>query len=294
MRVLDKKGQIFGTMTPLKGQTWVYNEIYLNQKKDDDVWFETISWQDNPFLDEKEVKKLCQTLSGAELDARRDGKFTFANGLVYSNFDEQQNVIEPFNVPTEWYDNISIDPGFHNALSCHFYARDFDDNVYVIAEHFMSEKSVEFHAEAIKNIAKRLNWKTDKQGRLSALIDSAGLQKTLASSRSVVDLFYENGILTNPKVKKDLLVGIDKVRRYICSADGTRRLFIFKNCPNLIREIKAYHGGDDDVPVKTDDHSLDELRYYLMSLNEQKEEEYKTDLSQFKEKLLRQKRRKRL
>lgn len=294
MRVLDKRGQIFGTMTPLKGQTWVYNEIYLNQKKDDDVWFETISWQDNPFLDEKEVKKLCQTLSGAELDARRDGKFTFANGLVYSNFDEQQNVTEPFDVPTEWYDNISIDPGFHNALSCHFYARDFDGNVYVIAEHFMSEKSVEFHADAIKNIAKKLNWKTDKQGRLNALIDSAGLQKTLASSKSVVDLFYENGILTNPKVKKDLLVGIDKVRRFICSADGTRRLFIFKNCPNLIREIKAYHWGDDDVPVKTDDHSLDELRYYLMSLNEQKEEEYKTDLSQFKEKLLRQKRRKRL
>ena len=91
-----------------------------------------------------------------------------------------------------------------------------------------------------------------------------------------------------------MLVGIDKVRRFICSADGTRRLFIFKNCPNLIREIKAYHWGDGDVPVKTDDHSLDELRYYLMSLNEQKEEEYKTDLSQFKEKLLRQKRRKRL
>ena len=32
MRVLDKCGQIFGTMTPLKGLTWVYNEIYLNDK----------------------------------------------------------------------------------------------------------------------------------------------------------------------------------------------------------------------------------------------------------------------
>ena len=31
MRVLDKKGDLFGTMTPLKGLTWVYEEIYLNK-----------------------------------------------------------------------------------------------------------------------------------------------------------------------------------------------------------------------------------------------------------------------
>jgi len=34
MRVLDKKGDIFGTMTPLKGLTFLYDEIYLNKAKD--------------------------------------------------------------------------------------------------------------------------------------------------------------------------------------------------------------------------------------------------------------------
>ena len=38
MRTLDCQGYIWGTMTPLKGLTWVYNSIYLNKKNDPEVW----------------------------------------------------------------------------------------------------------------------------------------------------------------------------------------------------------------------------------------------------------------
>ena len=54
MRVLDKCGEIFGTMTPLKGLTWVYNTIYLNDKNDNEIWYEMMEWADNPFLSKKE------------------------------------------------------------------------------------------------------------------------------------------------------------------------------------------------------------------------------------------------
>jgi len=33
----------------------------------------------------------------------------------------------------------------------------------------------------------------------------------------------------------------------------------------LIREIKGYFWGNEDVPIKKDDHALDELRYYIMN-----------------------------
>lgn len=265
MRVLDKCGDLFGTMTPLKGLTWVYNTIYLNDRNDDEIWYENISWQDNPFLNKKEVEKLKDTLSEDELNSRCNGSFSFNGGMVYSNFDENVNVIEPFDVPTSWYDNISIDPGFRNPLSCHWYACDFDGNVYVIAEHYAANMSVEQHVECIKNICNKLNWPRTSNGYISALIDSAGTQKTLASNKSVVDLFYEYGILTNPKVNKDLFTGIQRVKSYIKNANGETKLFIFKNCTNLIREIKGYFWGKEDVPIKNDDHCLDELRYYIMS-----------------------------
>ena len=268
MRVLDKQGDIFGTMTPLKGLTWVYDEIYLNKSGNEEVWYEQIEWADNPYLSKDEIELLTSSMSKDELEARRYGKFMSSEGLVYSEFDENVNVIEPFDVPKEWFDNISIDPGLNNPLSAHWYARDFDGNVYVIAEHFEAKKSVEYHANVIKAICEKLGWPKGYNGMYNALIDSAASQKTLASEKNVVELFYDNGILVNPKVNKDLFSGISVVKRYIRSSDGVSRLFIFKNCVNLIQEIKSYWWGKGDNPIKKDDHCLDEMRYYLMTLNE--------------------------
>lgn len=287
MRVLDKCGDIFGTMTPLKGLTWVYNTIYLNEKNDDEIWCETMEWADNPFLSKREIESMTKSLPADEIESRRYGKFMQNGGMVYSEFDENVHVIEPFNIPLDWQDNVSIDPGLHNPLSAHFYAVDFDGNVYVVAEHYAAQKTVEYHAEKIKEIADRLHWKRDSRGFLHALIDSAAGQRTLASEKNVVELFYDNGILVNPKVNKDLFSGISVVKSYLKTADGKSRLFIFKNCVNLIREIKSYWWGDDDVPIKKDDHCLDELRYYLMTKPINKEKTYKTEIQKDKEKMAR-------
>ena len=286
MRVFDRRGEIFGTMTPLKGLTWVYSTIYLNDKNDKEIWCETMEWADNPFLSKKEIESMSKSFSSEELESRRFGKFMQNGGMVYSEFDENENVIEPFEIPLDWQDAISIDPGLHNPLSAHFYAVDFDGNVYVVAEHYAAGQTVEFHANKIKEIAKRLNWKMDGGGFYRAYIDSAAKQRTLASSKNVVELFYENGILTNPNVNKDLFAGISVVKSYIKNAEGRRRLFIFKNCVNLIREIKSYWWGDDDVPLKKDDHCLDEMRYYLMTKPQNREKLVKNEIQKDKEKMI--------
>lgn len=286
MRVLDKKGMIFGTMTPLKGLTWVYNEIYRNENNNDEVWYEEMEWADNPYLDKEEIEMMTKSLSGDELESRRYGKFMQCGGMVYSEFDENVHVIDPFDVPKEWYDNISIDPGLNNPLSAHWYARDYDGNVYVIAEHFEKGKDVYYHAQKIKEICRRLDWHYTN-GRISALIDSAATQRTLASSKNVVDLFYENDILTNPRVNKDMFSGINVVKRFLKDGEGRAHLFIFKNCVNLISEIKSYWWGDDDLPIKKDDHCLDEMRYYLMSISDRpKIDRKKNDVERDKKNLI--------
>ncbi len=288
MRVLDKGGEVFGTMTPLKGLTWVYDIIYLNANNDSEIWYEQMSWEDNPYLDKKEIEALEKTLSHDELESRKYGKFVGNGGLVYSEFDERINVIEPFNVPFDWQDNISIDPGLKNPLSAHWYCVDYDGNIYVVAEHFEEGKSVEYHAEKIKEISKRLGWKQTLKGMYGALIDSAASQKTLSALKSVSELFYDNGILVNTNVNKDLFSGINRVKSYFKNAKGESKLFIFKNCINLIREIKSYFWGNNDAPIKRDDHALDELRYYIMSRPENKQDEKKkTQIELHKEKLYR-------
>ena len=265
MRVIDKKGDLFGTMTPLKGLTFVYHEIYLNRKNDPEVWYEFMEWADNPYLDEGEIAMIEACLDENTLQTRRYGRFASAEGLVYPEFDEQVHVIEPFTVPKEWQDNISIDPGLNNPLSAHWYAVDFDDNVYVIAEHFAAGKDVDYHAQKIKEISARIGWKTDGQGRVRALIDSAAKQRTLASVKSVAELFYERGILVNPDVDKDMFSGIARVKSYLNTKNGLPNLYVFKNCTELIKELKGYYWGSGDLPKKVDDHALDEMRYYLMT-----------------------------
>ena len=265
MRLIDKKGDMFGTMTPLKGLTFVYDEIYLNKRKDSEVWYEFMEWADNPHLDKDEIEAITSGLSNEELLARRYGKFTSSSGLVYAEFDENVHVIEPFNLPKEWYDCLSIDPGLNNPLSCHWYAVDYDGNVYVIAEHFQAGKDVDYHAQRIKEISERLGWHKDSSGRIRAYIDSAAGQKTLAGMKSVSELFYEKGINVNANVNKDLFSGIQRVKGYLKGENGKPKLYIFKGCDNLIRELKSYWWGDNDRPKKTDDHCLDELRYYLMT-----------------------------
>lgn len=263
MRVFDKCGDVFGTMTPLKGLTWVYDEIELNEKNDPHVWCEYMEWSDNPYLDKEEIKAMTSSVSEQDQLSRRYGKFTVGEGLVYPEFDQSVHVIDPFDVPKEWQTNISIDPGLTNPTSCHFYAVDFDGNIYVVAEHFKAGQNVDYHVKKIFEIADEIGWKRDAKGRLTALIDSAANQRTLASQKSVAELFCEKGILVNTNVNKDLYSGIQRIKSLF--EQRPPKIYIFKNCVNLIRELKSYWWGDNDRPKKTDDHALDELRYFVMT-----------------------------
>ena len=280
MRVMDRRGDIFGTMTPLKGMTFIYNEIYLNRKNNPEVWCQFMSWEDNPFLSKQEIKLLEGALDGPSLDSRRYGKFSSGEGLVYPEFDPAVHVIPPFPIPPEWQDTISIDPGLNNPLSAHWYAVDWDGNIYVVAEHFAAGRDVDFHARSIKHICGLMGWKSDSKGRYCALIDSAANQRTLASSKSVAELFCDNGILVNTNVNKDVFSGICRVKEYLKRGNGRADIYIFDTCRNMIEEFLTYSWGSGDSPKKVDDHCMDELRYYIMSRPRTPEREERSPIAQ--------------
>jgi len=291
MRVFDKAGNIFGTMTPLKGLSWVYDEIELNCFDNPEVWCEHIEWADNPYLPKDEIELLLKSTSEDSQETRRFGRFHENTGLVYPEFDPAKHIIEPFDIPFEWQSNISIDPGLNNPTSCHFYAVDFDGNIYVVGEHYAKGKDVDWHSERIFELADKLGWHRDSSGRLHALIDSAASQRTLASSKSVSELFCSKGILVNTRVNKDMFSGIARIKELFNASP--QKIFIFKNCVNLIRELKSYWWGDGDRPKKADDHSLDEFRYFVMSQPEAAKAKTleKSAIARDKEKLFRELRR---
>jgi len=281
MRVIDRAGDIWGTMTPLRGMTWVHGEIYQNKNSDPEIWHQRMTWADNPFLKPSEIKRLEKTLDETTRQTRRDGLFASGGGLVYPEFDESLHVIPPFEISPSRFDRIAIDPGLVNPLSAHWYAVDDEGCVYVIAEHYQAGWTVERHASHILKRCAEMGWPHDNKGRVRALFDPAVNQKTLAGERSAADLFLRHGILPETKVCKDRWAGIQKVREYLIPREtfdttawprGKPRLLIFANCVNMIKEMRGYRYGSEnsglEVPVKRDDHAMDELRYYIMARSE--------------------------
>lgn len=275
MRIIDTRGDIWGTMTPLKGLTWVYDRIYINKFGNSEIKAFRMSWRDNPWLSSEEIIMLESSLPKDEREARQHGKFTALTGMVYREFDPDIHVIPPFDMPSDWAVGISIDPGLAAPLSCHFYASDYDGNIYVVAEHYECEWSIEAHAAEIHRIADSLDWPRDGSGRLRAIVDSAANQRTLSGERSVVELFYDHGLILNTKVIKDRWSGIQRVKQYLLPRPhpniktwprGKPKLFIFENCPMMIREMKGYRwASSGDGPIKRDDHAMDDLRYFIMT-----------------------------
>lgn len=280
MRVLDKRGDIFGTMTPLKGLSFVYDEIYLNPNNDKEIFTIFFEWADNPYLKRSEIKRLTSMLSPDELEARKYGRFTAGKcGMVYPEFAEFKHVVEPFTIPLDWQRCLSIDPGLNNPTSCHWYAVDGDGNVFVVAEHYEAGQTVSYHANKIKEISDAIGWHREFDGSISALIDTASTQKTLASIKTVAELFLECGVKVNPKVNKNLFDGIARVKEYLVGEKGTPKLYVFSTCKHLIRELKGYMWGENEIPVKKDDHALDELRYFVMSLPTDKKDNLVPELT---------------
>ena len=82
------------------------------------------------------------------------------------------------------------------------------------------------------------------------------------------------------------------VKTYLKNIAGKSKLFIFSNCKNLIQEFKTYRWSGYDSPIKKDDHCLDELRYYIMSLQPKKETKQKNQIQLDKERLIKRLKRK--
>lgn len=134
---------IIMTMTPVKGMTWVYDDIYL-ASDNHDVFVSTAGWNDNPWLTESQKQQMSRGLSDAALQVRRDGKFVKRVGLVCAWWDRQRHLkhyvrsIEQVRTDADvlimpdwtWFE--VLDPGFSDPAAWLLIGVDQDGNVHVV------------------------------------------------------------------------------------------------------------------------------------------------------------------
>ena len=258
-RLLDKNGFSAQSMTPIIPQIWLEERIEALPETDE-IFYADLN--DNRksrggHIDDREIDLMISQWPAEVQETRIKGRFAAFAGAVYTTFARDIHVIEPFKIPADWPRYRAIDWGFNNPFACLWLARDADRRWYVYAEHYQARETLAYHAERIRQISGkekyRVTWADhDAQDRHE---------------------FTKLGISTMP-ARKDVHLGIEAVQAALkVQGDGRPRLFIFKTCPNTIKEMAGYKWAEGtetkdakDEPLKVNDHACDCLRYAVYGL----------------------------
>jgi len=242
----DTRGEGMFISTP-KG----FNHFYdLCNKELEDKEFKAFHFTsyDNPFLPVEELDSVKLTIPPESFEQEYMASFQKTQGLVYKEFDRKRHLYE--ELPDGDYEKIGgVDFGFKNPAGV-LDIRLFKDKFYVENEFYKRERTEEQIADYVT--AHKFDEVYPDPENPSAI---EVLKRKGVNTREVI------------KGKNSVKSGIDKVRE----AFITGRLFVNKQCVNLISELEMYSYDDEDGeknenenPLKANDHLCDALRYVIM------------------------------
>jgi hypothetical protein len=195
------------------------------------------------------------SLEGVLKERYRYGRWRVAEGAVY-NFDRRLHIVA--EMPAGWEDwrkVRGIDFGYNNPFVCLWAAIDPDGRIYIYRQLYMTERTVDQHAEQIKRCerwyktfddfellddATRAQYMLDEQGYW--MLDRRSRQPVANPDReritsTVADHDAEDrATLLNQKIvsipaKKAISVGVQAMQKRLRKAgDGRPRFFVLENC----------------------------------------------------------------
>lgn len=284
MRLIDRKGSSWITMTPVEGMTWVFDDLYekgtIGHPR---IGIVEVGIEENPYLDQDEVDAVMADLDEDDRAARAEGKFVQLGGLVYKKFSRELHVIPPVEWQSlagpQYKHYMSLDHGFNNPTAVHWHAVNRDNQVITFDEHYEREQIVEYHAAVIHTRNKLHRRVPDIN-----VCDPALAQRNGVTGTSIQTEYAIKGIgfcLGN----NDVVTGIAKINQYLTTfgPNGRPNWVITENCSNLINEIlrlrwktwaskkQASTNNPYEQVHKKNDHACDECRYFFTLMPELKQ-----------------------
>jgi hypothetical protein len=219
---------------------------------------------DNPHLAGGEYERQLQALPDAQRKALLLGRWDTMEGAIFSEFNFNVHICDPFNIPREWRRWRSCDDGFANPAAVLWLAhdRDINDVVYVTQELYRSGLTPEALAQNILIM--------DGGHNLRGVIDSAAFADSGMGARG--DVMNKLGCRWQPvdKYPGSRLAGLSAIHSRLALRDGGRStgLRIFRDrCPNLVRELTSLVYSTtrpEEIAAGCSDHAVDALRYALL------------------------------
>lgn len=265
-------GKLLITCTPLHGMTWLYDELYDNEKAVPPyVEHIHVSIYENPHLSKEAIDQVLHDPSMQDcLEAAIEGKFISRTGLVYPQFDGDIHIIDKLGeIPDNWMIVVGIDPHDRNPHGVAFVAIT-PDNEYIVFDEILEHCILE---QLVAKIKEKLVSRWPPQ---LAIMDTYGNIQQSISGRSIKEELTQRHGMYVLDAHKDVRAGRDKIAMVLSPKDGGKpKLRVTSNCYNTIREFR-HHVWDDwarrrekrdpkEAPIKKDDHLLDAIRYIVMA-----------------------------
>lgn len=275
MRLIDVSGDLWVTMTPVEGMTWVYDDLYIAAMTDENIHVTEVDIEENPHINPGEIDILMSGLSSDEVQARRHGKFVQIGGLIYKMLSEK-HFIENIIPPKEFLHFRMMDHGFSNPTAWLWGAVDRDSRIFIYDEHYKAGEIVSWHAGKVHEKTKE-HLEYNGSVPVYSVGDPSIAQSDAITGTSVLLEYVEFGIpilLGN----NDQKAGILRVAQKLTGTNDRPELYICKDkCPNLVWEMQRLRWATwankqmdakknkKEEQHKKNDHAADALRYGVAS-----------------------------
>lgn len=242
--------KLWFSCNPGSPQHWFYLE-WIQRHKERNALYLHFEMTDNPGLSEKTLQRYQNMFAGVFYDRYVRGLWVLAEGLIYDL--RPENIVDTAPDKGEYY--ISCDYGTLNPFSAGLWCWD-GKAATRIREYYYSGRG------------ERAN-KTDEEyyTELERLADGKPVRAVIVdpSAASFIEVIRRHKRFLVRKANNEVLPGILTTARYL--QDGTIR--IHRSCRDAIREFGLYRWDEkatEDRPVKENDHAMDDIRYFVMTI----------------------------
>lgn len=237
---------------------WFYNEWILKRDEKNMLYLH-FKMEDNPSLSPSVISRYKSLYTGAFYERFIDGRWVAADGLVYPMFDGKRHIKKHSGEFSQYY--LSCDYGTVNPFSLGLWGKG-GDGWYRVDEYYHSSRDAGVQL-------------TDEEyyAKLKELAGSRKIEALIIdpSAASFIETVKRKNELKVIKADNDVLKGINRV----CTALKNDEIFFYPHCTDTIREFSIYrwdNGIKRDAPKKENDHAMDDIRYFVSTVLNKKQQ----------------------
>lgn len=204
--------------------------------------------------------------------AWKEGNWNIVAGQVFTEWNTDLHVVQPFEIPGDWKRWLAMDWGVNKPFSVGWYAQDFDGRTYLYRELYMDGTKFE-STFGVSLIPSRLAkviinlMKTKKEEYLYLVADPSMWNKP-DGGESIAERMMKEGLKMIP-ADNDRINGLARYREALAIAPDKKPWYqIFSTCVDTIRTIPNLPYDlrkVEDVDTDAEDHCYDRDRYFFMS-----------------------------